>query len=137
MPRSARVASRLASASAWVRPAIRVPSRVRQIVAGSRPTASQWPSRTPIRWRTWSGVPNTLQASPYWATIRRVLRSPDPPMSTGGPPAVTGRGELRASRTTKCSPEKLVVSFTNIERMICRASSSFSNRSVNVPKRKP
>ena len=104
-----RRAVTLASASSIVRPTTSVPRRVRQMLAGSRSRRSQWLFSTSIRWRTAEGSPNTLHASPYWATMRSVFFSPLPPIRMGGPPACTGLGTLNASFTWNHLPSKVVV----------------------------
>ena len=56
----------------------------RSISSGSRPTAAQCSRSTSYLWWIVSGPPNTLHASAYWATSRRVFRSPPPPIMIGG-----------------------------------------------------
>ena len=98
-----RRTSNLRSASSWVSAMITVPSRVLVISAGSRPSRSQWASRTPIRWRMRSGSPKKFEASAYWATIRSVFFSPLPPIMIGMSPRI-GFGLLYASWTLWCLP---------------------------------
>ncbi|SKY21634.1 Uncharacterised protein [Mycobacteroides abscessus subsp. abscessus] len=76
-----------------------------------------------------------LDSSAYCATIRNVFFSPPPPIITGM--RQSGAGELIASSTWYHLPSSDGRSPRNIGRMICSASSSFSNRSVKVPNSKP
>jgi 2-keto-4-pentenoate hydratase/2-oxohepta-3-ene-1,7-dioic acid hydratase in catechol pathway len=65
---------------------------VTSISFGSRPSASQWRRSTSSLWATSSGPPKMLQESAYWATRRRVFRSPLPPIMIRGLGLLTGIG---------------------------------------------
>jgi hypothetical protein len=56
---------------------------VRSISAGFRPTSAQCWSSTSILCRTFSGEPDMFHMSAYFATVRSVLRSPEPPIIKG------------------------------------------------------
>src|SRR5581483_8484429 len=98
VPRRSAAARATRSASRAVGAITRPPSRVLVIVEGSRPTSSQWRASTSSLCRIVGTSPNRLQASAYWATNRRVRRSPPPPTRIGMPPGRIGRGTLSASR---------------------------------------
>ena len=82
-------------------------------------------------WVIWSTGQMMLAESAYWATMRKVFRSPDPPIITGT--RRTGGGSLMASVTEYHFPASEGRSPRSIGRMMLRASSSFSKRSVKVP----
>ncbi len=72
----------------------------RSISSGSLPTAAQCSRSTSYLWWIVCGPPNTLQASAYCATSRRVFRSPPPPIMIGGRGREIDWGEL-SSRSAR------------------------------------
>ena len=134
-PRS-RIRSSFARAASSVSPIAMVAIVVFVISAGSRPSLSQCSSSTSSRWRTRAGSPNTLQPSAYWATIRRVFRSPLPPIRIGMSPR-TGFGLLSAPAADWRVPSTVARSSVNIARAIRRWSSRRSKRSLSGGKSKP
>ena len=90
---------RSCSASSIVGAITTVHSDVLLIVPMSRPTSAQWPASTSSL-RGSSSKPEVKLAISACSAIRRsVFFSPWPPIMIGGPPGVTGAGELMASFT--------------------------------------
>ena len=68
---------------------------VRWISRWSRPTASQCARSTASLWRSFSMVPMAFHWSAYFATVRSVFLSPEPPIMIGrraGPAAAPAAG---------------------------------------------
>ncbi len=91
-------------------------------------------------WRRVSGSPNTLVASPYWATMRSVFRSPPPPIMIGTRGRLMACGEFRSRVAVKCFPSWrswLPLPPDHISCAIWSVSSSISNRSPSGGNRQP
>ena len=69
-------------------------SLVTLICERSRPSRSQWAARASSLRGISSTVPVRFDSSAYWATMRSVFCSPDPPIMTGM--REIGAGELTA-----------------------------------------
>ncbi len=100
---------------------------------GSRPTSAQWRSSTETLWCQSSGsrIP-AFQWSAQRATVRRVRRSPEPPITIGGRGRCGPFGSFRAFVTEKYLPSNVVSSSDSIRATISTPSSKRSNRSVRV-----
>ena len=120
--RTSTASSRVGRMHGAARPA------VRSMAAGSRPTASQCPSRIPFRRRKDSGSSwSAFQMSPYSATIRSVRFSPLPPIAIGRR-VWTGEGSFRASLALNHSPSWVTDHPSSSPRQIAAASASRSRR---------
>jgi hypothetical protein len=113
----------------------------RTMVAGSRPMAAQCRSSTALR-RTMSSIvpkggPGTFQMSACSATTRRV-RSPMPPISTGGPGRCTGGGTHTVPCVGYQRPSKSNgASSAHIRRISVSASPSRAIPSPGATSRSP
>ena len=85
-----------------------------------RPSGPMWPA---------ARLGTTLTVSAYRPASVRMRRLP-PPMTSGGPPGVTGAGSDRTPSTRYASPSKVALPVSHMARMISMHSASRATRTA-------